>query len=136
MSKLIVLRGLPGAGKSTYAEALYKKTGIPRVNKDLLREMFHFGDWSPFLEKMIINVEKFLVVNLLESGESVIVDDTNLNPKIFKMWEEIAKLNIAEFEVVDLDTGLEECLRRNATREGKISPSAIIAMAMRYKLKK
>ena len=51
MSKLLILKGLPASGKSTYAKELVSK-GWKRVNKDDLRSMIDGGKWSKKNEEM------------------------------------------------------------------------------------
>ncbi|HEX2774665.1 MAG TPA: AAA family ATPase, partial [Micromonosporaceae bacterium] len=41
MTRLIVTRGLPGSGKTTYARTLQPR--VVRVNRDDLRRMLHGG---------------------------------------------------------------------------------------------
>src|SRR5207245_9019847 len=50
--KLLLLKGLPASGKSTYAKELVLK-GWKRVNKDDLRAMIDNGKWSHSNEDII-----------------------------------------------------------------------------------
>src|SRR5256885_16430889 len=76
MPTLTVTRGLPGAGKTTWARA---QGGHVRVNRDELRRMLHGGalltDWA---EKQVTIAQRAQVEALLRAGLNVICDDTNL----------------------------------------------------------
>lgn len=79
--KVLLLRGLPASGKSTYAKELVSKNhNWVRVNKDDLRAMMNNGEFSWKLEKQIVKAERELAENALKLGKNVIVDDTNFNP--------------------------------------------------------
>ena len=57
-----MLRGISGSGKSTRAKELMLEHGnLVRINRDLLREMLHFGKWSGKNEGLVVDVEKGLV---------------------------------------------------------------------------
>ena len=81
MPKLLVLRGLPGSGKTTYARDLVDKLGYVRVNKDDLRKMLHNGQHSQSKEEMVLEIRDLIVINALKEGKNVVVDDTNIHPK-------------------------------------------------------
>src|SRR5690349_11867040 len=79
--KVILTKGLPASGKSSWAKDYLKKNpNTKRINKDLLREMLDFSAHSSGKEKQIIAARNLLLESMLAAGFSVIVDDTNLNP--------------------------------------------------------
>jgi len=78
--KVLMLKGLPASGKSTYAKELVSKNhNWVRVNKDDLRAMMNNGEFSYKLEKQIVKTERELVDIALKNGKSVVIDDTNFN---------------------------------------------------------
>lgn len=81
MSKLLILTGVQGSGKTSWArEFLKDKKDWIRVSRDDIRVAR--GDyWIPEQENYITKVEEFQVNSALESGYNVIVDAMNLNPK-------------------------------------------------------
>lgn len=81
MPKLLMLRGLPGSGKSTEARELVEKQGYVRVNKDELREMLNNGNHSQSKENLVIEIRDSIIISALRSGRNVVVDDTNIHPK-------------------------------------------------------
>lgn len=123
MSKLLILKGLPASGKSTYAKELVAK-GWKRVNKDDLRAMIDDSKWSHKNEELIIKREKYLVVDFLNDGCNVVVDDTNFSYEDY--WEEVARQYGAEFEVKFFDVPLMECIERDSKRGDKSVGAKVI----------
>lgn len=136
MSKLLMLSGLPASGKSTYAEDLVKNSGggWVRVNKDLIRTMLHADKFTFSNEKTTVAIEKAIASELLMSGKSVIVDDTNLGERHENMWKIVAHVHSAKFSKRRFKTSFAECLERNKARGLKVPQSAIHRMATQYKL--
>ena len=112
------MRGLPGSGKSTAARELAKSTGAVVVNRDLIRLQLLGEYWTglPEDEDRVTVVENASVRALLDAGVSTIVDAQHLNPKFLRKWAKLAGQVGAEFEVVDLDTPVDECRRRDHAR--------------------
>ncbi len=130
MSKLVMLKGLPASGKSTYAKELVSQ-GYKRVNKDLLREMIDCGNWTKANEKLIFDSEACLAHNFLEIGHNVVVDDCSFAHE--KHWESIARSHGAEFEVKFFDTPINECVLRDAARGDKsVGGDVIFRMWYKY----
>lgn len=129
--KLIMTRGLPASGKTTWAKEFVasQPTGSwKRVNKDDMRAMLDAGKWSKKNEEYIIQIRDCIVGDCLSSGSNVIVDDTNLHPKHEARLREIAdKLN-AEFEVKVFDADVYECIERDAKRANGVGKSVIWRM--------
>ena len=78
---ILVLKGPPGAGKTSWAKNYVKeKKDWLRVNRDELRRMS--GDyWMPHREQIITMAEITMIEEGLRRGFNIIIDDTNLNPK-------------------------------------------------------
>lgn len=128
--KLLMLRGLPGSGKSTYAKELESK-GWARVNKDDIRKEF-FPDYTFKDEKEVVYMEDAEIIAELREGNNVVVDDTNFAPKHQQRLEKIAKEEDADFEVLLIDTPLEECIKRNRKRANNVPMEAILNMYRKY----
>jgi predicted kinase len=116
MTRLLITRGLPASGKTTFARKLQPR--VVRVNRDDLRLMLHGRRlFSETAEAQVTHIQRMAVEALLASHADVIVDDTNLRTSTVREWALLAARFRAGFEVHDL-TGvpLEECLRRDAAR--------------------
>ena len=130
MSKLVMLRGLPASGKTTYALELVSQ-GYGRVNRDEIRDMLE-EPWSPNLERRVVSIESSLISNWIRNGKDVVIDDCNLNPSNEDMWRELAQEEGAEFEVVPINTSIQECIWRDERREKKVGKHVIQNMALKY----
>lgn len=125
--KLLMLKGLPASGKTTYARELVDQ-GWTRVNKDDLRRMLHNGKWSKQNEQEVLEARDSIIIDALTAGNNVVVDDTNFESKHHDTLEEIAKTFDADFEVLFIDTPLEDCILRNENRADKVPLSVIYQM--------
>lgn len=132
MSKLLMLRGLPASGKSTFAENLMKTGEYYRVNRDLLRTMLHCDKFNSKNEIMTIETQRLIVGTLLADGKNVIVDDTNLGEKHLVAWQRVAETFGAAFEMQVIDTPFKTCIERNKNRDKKVPESVIRNMALQY----
>jgi predicted kinase len=132
MSKLILMKGLPGSGKSTRAEEILRANGnAVRLNKDLLRTMLHFDKWSGRNEGITRNAEHALARFFLGESKTVIIDDTNLNEGTLQGWKELAaKMEGVNLEYIYLNTPMEECIKRDAMREKRVGADVIKQMAL------
>ena len=80
--KVIILKGLPASGKSTWAlEQTAKHGNYKRINKDDLRAMIDGGKWSKAREQHVLDTRDWFINLCLSRKLNVIVDDTNFAPK-------------------------------------------------------
>ena len=136
MSKLIMLSGLPCAGKSTLATEIVSQGNWMRLNRDLLREMFHFSKYSTRNEGFVVDMEKSLARSILAFDYNVVIDDTNLNPKNREMWSTIAREMKASFEHIRVgkDIPINELVIRDRVRTKSVGATVIKNMALQYEL--
>lgn len=128
--KLLMLKGLPASGKSTYAKELVEK-GWVRANKDDIRKEY-FPEYNHKDEKQVVAIEDNSIRSGLAKGKSVVVDDTNFAPKHQPRLEAIAKEFGADFEVLFIDTHIEDCIKRNRKRPNSVPMQAILNMHRQY----
>lgn len=120
-NKVILTRGLPASGKSTWSKQLINKypNKYKRVNKDDLRSMLDDGNHSNDNENFILQIRDNIILMALEKGKNVIVDDTNLSPKhearIRELIKGKAELVIQDFTNVHIETCIERDLKRSAS---------------------
>lgn len=137
---LIVTRGLPGSGKTTWAKFVCA-TGPDatiRVNRDdTRRSMFGSDDQDYYdcgknelfrKETLVTEANHHTISAALKAGFVVICDDTNLPLKRVRDLRKLAVAAGAEFQVQDFsDVPLATCLRYNLLREDKESvPEQVI----------
>lgn len=134
MPKLIMTKGLPASGKTTYAREL---KDFKRVNKDDLRSMLDNGKWSKTREQFVLKVRDYIIDTALAHGHNVVVDDTNLAPLHKLNLHNLAVSNNAEFEIADFtDVPLEECIKRDQKRPNYVGEKVIRDMHNTFLKKK
>lgn len=117
MSKLLILRGIPASGKSTFAKAWVQEDpqSRVRVNRDDLRRML-YGTTDTLLtwqqEQHVSAVEKAIAKTALEKGKDVVVDAMNLRAKWVKQWFTLGY----DVEFKDFEVSIEVALMRNMQR--------------------
>lgn len=131
MSKLVIMRGLPGCGKSTLARqwVTEKPNERAEVNRDAIRLMLGgYTVGTPEQEKMVTKIQQQAISDLLQSGIDVVSSDTNLKTKYVRELVRIANSVGAEVEVIDMtDTPLDVVRTRNAGRTDKAPvPDSVI----------
>lgn len=134
--------GLPASGKTTKSKQMVEAANgkMVRVNKDDLRAMLHDGKWSKEREKVVLEMRDAIIDTALAQGISVIVDDTNFEPKHAKHFEELAHEYVAQVERLDFtDVPLKTCLERNKSRDrviaGRDVPEEVIQRMWRQYVK-
>ncbi|MCF8783236.1 phosphatase domain-containing protein [Rhodococcus ruber] len=132
MPKLLMLKGLPGSGKSTYARQLVAASQYTRVNKDDLRAMLHNGAHSKARESAVLAIRDAVVVDALNRGQNVVVDDTNFAPKHEARLRQIAREKGAGFSVKFIDTPVETCIERDLIRPNSVGHKVILQMYDQY----
>lgn len=134
MLKVILTRGLPASGKSTWAKAMLKDfpNKYKRVNKDDLRAMLDDSKHSNDNEKFVLKLRDCIILQTLENGKHVIVDDTNFSPKHENSIRELVK-GKAEVSIQDF-TGfpLELCIERDLKRQNSVGEKVIRQMYNKY----
>lgn len=132
MKKLIILKGLPASGKSTWAKEQCNLDGNTiRVNKDDIRAMMG-GNFSKNKEEIVLEVRDTFVRKGLKEGKTVIVDDTNFHPKHLIDLSNIAIEEKAPFEIKAFDTPYQECIRRDLQRANPVGKKVIMQMYNQY----
>lgn len=134
--KLIMLRGLPASGKSTIAETIVREGGgnWVRVNKDMLRTMLHFDNFSHNREALTQQAELAIAIEALANNINVVVDDTNLGERHHSLWSGLAADCGASFYTRNVGTDYLECMRRDNGRDKKVGAHVIMNMSMQYQL--
>lgn len=124
--KIIICKGLPASGKSTWAKEQVKKRGFKRINRDDLRAMIDNHEWSRPNEKLIIKARNELLRIFLAAGHTVIIDDTNLKPDVAEEFRKLVTDEKIEIVVEDFThVSLEECIARDQRRPNYVGEKVI-----------
>lgn len=120
MSKIILTRGIPASGKSTWAKAWVAEDPEHRfrVNRDNLRWTLGIksGVGTRAQEEQVTYWQHRMAEYALQCGQDVVVDDTNLRAKYVKEWLRLAKAMNAEVEFQDFPITFDEANRRDMQR--------------------
>lgn len=129
MSKLIMLCGIPGSGKSEFAKSL-KECGYVICSSDEMRHRL-FGDASSQVnnEEVFRRLHEDIFENL-RRGENVVYDACNINSKRRRAFLNTlkAKRIKCEKEAYVIATPYEICLEQNRERESVVPDEAITRM--------
>lgn len=130
--KIIMLKGLPASGKTTWAKQQFEKGTFLVVSKDTIRKML--GGYTTKKEKQVVKLRNKLIEAGIEAKLNIIVDDTNLNPAHERTLAQLAKRLGAKFEVNDsfMKVAPEQCIERDLHR-GEKAVGASVIWAMYYK---
>lgn len=127
-AKVIITKGLPASGKSTWAkEQVKRRKDVKRVNKDDLRAMLDMGRYTQENEKFILDLRNHIIIKALARGFDVIVDDTNLHPKHERAIRALVGPNV-KVEVKWFNVDVEECIKRDKQRIEEVGEKVIRRM--------
>ena len=125
--KIVMLKGLPSSGKTTWAKEQQNSGGNYMViSRDEIRKMF--GGYKVSREKEVIRTRNELIRLGVKLKKNIIVDDTNLSPKHEQYLRQLAKELNVKFQVNDsfLEVSPEECIKRDLDRGEKAIGAATI----------
>lgn len=136
MSKLIICRGLPASGKSTWAKqwVLEDPEHRIRINQDDIRLMLG-KYWVPSREKLVQEIQFDAILEALSRGFDVVIDNTNLNKKVLDEFDRLIKTyKDYEIEYKDFfDTPLSVCIERDKNRDLQVTEKVIRSFYNNYK---
>jgi predicted kinase len=131
MLKLILTRGLPASGKTTFAKELIAKDhSYKAVCRDEIRNMLS-NRFDVIDEELVNVIQDNIIKTTLASGFNVIVHNTHLLNRTLNKLHKIAE-NIGDIMVIEevFNTPLNECLRRNALRTGSALVPELVMRSM------
>lgn len=130
---LYILIGVPGSGKSTYAEELFQKNerGTALVSSDQIRKSLYGNESCQDNPKKVFAIAHQATIDQLTRGYDVIFDATNIYARdredlILKVCFEVKKP--VRFVAIYFDTPISECIKRQDLRERKVPTKVIEKM--------
>ena len=136
MNKLIITRGIPASGKSTWAKkwVLEDPEHRVRINQDDIRLMLG-KYWVPSREKLVQHIQKEALIEALEWGYDIVIDNTNLNKKVLDFYRALVidhGNNAIEYKDF-FDTPLSICIERDKNRNLQVTEKVIRNFYNNYK---
>jgi len=132
--QLIITVGLPGSGKTTYAQRWVDGRPLERARigrDDIANEYFGTLTLSEEQERLVAQIEEERCAMLLRRRVDVIVDDPCLWRAAVQMWTDVAAESGADLCILDafLAVSKEACLRniqRRAATGGHAVPASVL----------
>lgn len=139
MTELVIMRGLPGSGKTVWATHWTKAAPQRiRLSRDDMREQFYNteGVGTPEQEQAITAMLHAQCRSYLANGISVVIDATNLRTRHAREYATIAHELGIPYTVQDITTGPGECVLNDRFRRDRggryVGPDVIEDMAKRF----
>ena len=139
MKHVLILTGLSGSGKSTFARQFCAENpNWLRVNRDDLRRSLlpvslpeYWQTWPDYeknrIENLVNELQKTAILDGLARGWHILIDNTNLK---LSYINEFRKLLTGHFDEVKLrymllDTPVEECIQRDKYRDDSVGEAVV-----------
>jgi len=139
MQEILLTIGLPGSGKSTWAdEYIQHNPDYYNVNRDDIRLMVQgrarYKKFTKTRENLVTQTQFDVASTAIKAGKSVIVSDTNLNPDVINKWEQFAKdRGVAFQKKLFTDVPIGVLIARDKLREFPVTANIITGMFERYR---
>jgi predicted kinase len=135
MSKLIVTRGLPASGKTTWAMGYVRQNDkAVAFSYDDARKMLKGTVYSgDKVEKLVRGITRTSVQAALGAGFDAVVHNTSLTQGSQDSWAQVAKDTKSQIEFKDFtDVAVDVCVKRDSLRNGeaRVGRAVIETMAL------
>lgn len=130
MKRILILRGISGSGKSTFAKQLIPE-GYYVVSRDQRRldllgedglEKYFEAGMDPFLEEYITKLEEREIVGHLVKGHKLIIDNTHIKREYIQALVNLfyeTNTPTDDVEMIEFEISLEEARKRCDQRDKK-----------------
>lgn len=131
MPKLIILCGIPGSGKTTYAQEYIKKYGGLHLSSDLIRKELYGDESTQGNPSEVFALMQNRAIEALNNGMTVLYDATNITRKdrsnIISACPKFVKI-----EAHVIWSTIETCIERDAARNRTVGTAVIDKMLKRF----
>lgn len=126
---LFILCGIPGSGKSTWAEKFLRDTmGVAIVSTDQIRLACYGVEYDAKINSEVFKTAYSNIEFFLRRGENVCLDATNLHAKYRQDVIKIAQSYSAKVIAIKFPISVSTALKRIEDRERKVPADVIIQM--------
>lgn len=122
---LVVLAGVPAAGKSTWAAAHFPADVV--VSSDHLRAVVGTGEDDIAASTDAFALLEEIVTRRVTRGLTTVIDTTGLDADRRARWRELARANGMACVAVAFDVPAAECRARNRARQYPVPAAALTA---------
>ena len=129
MNKLIILSGIPGSGKTTYA--LGVKSVLPKVeviSSDEVRRQVTGRADNGTQETLVWQEFEAQIKKAAQNNDIVIADSTALTNALRMKWFRVFRSFFDKIELVYLNIPFAVCWERNLARERKVPLNPMAGM--------
>ena len=129
---LILLVGIPGSGKTTYAEKYIKDhPGTVHLSSDKIRAELWGDEATQGDNNQVFSLMQSRAIDALNNGQSVIYDATNITRKDRSYIVSICP-KFVKIECHIVWAPIETCIERDAARERTVGKAVIDKMLKRF----
>ena len=132
---IVMVCGLPGAGKSHFSGTYFNKNNRKRINRKELRrliyEMTNFGDpyrdeyFNDYDERLVHHVERKMIEHFLQERLPLLIDNSSVSVESRQYYTNVARQARRTIGAIFLNVPIQKCLARNRSREDRLSEGII-----------
>lgn len=121
---VIILRGIPCSGKTTWAKEFVKEHyDYIVIGNDTVREIFNIPYYT---NEDIHDYSLALLRTALDHHKNVVIDNSNIYDNVLQRYIDVLKEYDASHKLITLNVMLDEALARNKTRKDHRTENNII----------
>lgn len=121
---VIILRGIPCSGKTTWAKEFVKEHyDYIVIGNDTVREIFNIPYYT---NEDIHDYSLALLRTALDHHKNVVIDNSNIYDNVLQRYIDVLKEYNASHKLITLNVTLAEALARNKTRKDHRTENNII----------
>lgn len=134
--RIVMTRGLPGSGKSTWAKEFLAQQNERwyRWNNDDFCEMLTGVRFGRVNGKFLGQRRKGFILGAVRAGTNIILDNTNLNPYTTTEVEIVLEELRVECEIENkfFPISLVDAIERDSRRDRPVGPDVILGMHSKW----
>ena len=130
--KLIILVGIPGCGKTTYANKFLRKKNTFVLSSDTIRKQVFGDENAQYNNDLIFSILFKRAKSKLKQGLNVVIDATNISASIRKKTlDYFSDLDLQRIATV-INAPREVCVSRDKNRTRSVGEDVVLKVARKY----